>query len=79
MSAMSVSVFLRLVQRRRIRDPLAALLTREGINDEVGGTDQPGFHCRGRLNRYELIHKHFVDPAPKLTQRLGQHEGRLLP
>mgnify|MGYP006174439969 CR=1 FL=1 len=75
---MSSSVFLRLVQRGRIGDPLAALVRGKGIDDQMSGADQPRFHRRRRLNRQELIHERLVEAPPKLTQRFGQHEVRLV-
>ena len=65
---------MRLIQGGRIRDALAALFARKGIDDEMRWTDQPFVHSGGRLNGDELIHKGFVKAAPKLTERLRQHE-----
>ena len=63
MWSMSASVFLRLIQGGRIRDALAALFARKGIDDEMRWTDQPFVHSGGRLNGDELIHKGFVNAA----------------
>ena len=63
---------MRLVQRGGISDPLAALFRRKGINDKMGGADQPGFHRGRRLDGNEFIHERRVDAAAKLTEGLGE-------
>jgi len=40
---MSARVFLRLLQRGGVSDPLAPLCPREGIDDEMGGADETCF------------------------------------
>lgn len=68
---------MRLIQRGGIGDPLAALFTREGINDEMGGTDKALLH-RGRcLDGDQLIHERGIDAATKLAEGLGQHKVHL--
>src|SRR5712691_11492274 len=70
-------VFLCLIQRGGIGDPLAALLTREGIADEMRGADKALLH-RGRcLDGDQLIHECLVDTATKLAEGLGEHKGHL--
>jgi len=62
---------LSLIQRCGIGDALAALLTRKGIDDEMGRADETCIHGGGGLDGNELIHQRFVDTAAKLAQRLG--------
>ena len=65
---------MRFIQCGGIGDALTALLTREGIDDEMSRADQSLFHrCRG-LDGQEFIHEGLVNAAAKLTQRLGQHK-----
>ena len=68
---MSASVFLCFIQGGRIGDPLAALFTGEGVDDEMGGADQPLFHRGRRLHGDQLIHERLVNAATKLTESLG--------
>ena len=63
-----------LVEGGGIRDPLAALLTREGIEDEMGRADKTFFHRGRRLDGDECIHQRLVDAAPKLTERFGEYK-----
>ena len=69
---MRSSVFLSLIQRGGVGDPLAPLFTRKSIDDEMGGADQTCFHRGRRLDGDEFIHQHLVDTATKRTERLGQ-------
>ena len=70
-------VFLGFIQRGGIGDPLAALLTREGIDHQMGRADKTFCHCGRRLDGDELIHKRLVDAATKLTERLGEYKVSL--
>ena len=70
---MSSSVFLCLLQCGSIRDALAALFARKGIDDEMRWADQPLFHRGGRLHGEALIHERFINTATKLTEGLGEH------
>ena len=66
-----------LIQRCGIGDALAALLTRKGIDDELGRADETCIHGSGGLDGNELIHQRFVYTAATLAQRLGEHKVRL--
>ncbi len=68
---------MRLIQRGGIGNPLAPLFTREGVDDEMGGTDQTGFHRGRSLDSDELIHQSLVNTATKLTERLGEDKVSL--
>jgi len=65
---MSSRVFLSLLQRGGVGDPLAALFTRKGIDDEMGGADEACFHRGCSLDGYEGIHEFLVNAATKLTK-----------
>ena len=67
-------VFLCLIQRGGIGDPLAALLTREGIDDEMRGANKALFHRGSCLDGDQLIHERLVDTATKLAEGLGEHK-----
>jgi hypothetical protein len=68
---MSARVFLSLIQRGGVGDPWAALFTREGIDDEMGGADEPCFHRGCSLDGDEGIHELLVNAATQLTEGLG--------
>ena len=68
---------MRLIQRGGIGDPLAALLTREGIDDERCRADQARFHGGCGLDGDELIHERLVDAATKLAEGLREHKVHL--
>jgi hypothetical protein len=55
---------------------VAAWCPREGINDELGGTHQPGFHRGGSLDGYEGLPALRVKAATKLPEGLGEHKVR---
>ncbi len=76
MCSTSSRVFLSLRQRRGIGDALAALLTRKGIDDEMGRADQTFIHGGGGLAGHELLPQRFVSTAAKLAQRLGEPKVR---
>ena len=63
-----------LIQRSGIGDPLTALFTWEGVDDEMGGTDKTFFHSGGRLDGDQLIHQRLVNATAKLAQGLGEHK-----
>ena len=65
------------IQCGGIGDPLAALLTREGIDDEMGGADKALLHRSGCLDGDQLIHERLVDTATKLAEGLGEHKVHL--
>jgi hypothetical protein len=71
---MSASVFFAPYTGGRIRDALAALFTRKGIDDEMRWTDQSLVHSGRRLNGDELVREGFVNAATKLAERLRQHK-----
>jgi hypothetical protein len=75
MPRMTARGFLRLVQRGGLRDPLAALFRRQGLNDKRGGADKPGFHRGRRLEGTEVIPERRVDATAKLTAGLGEDKG----
>ena len=53
---------------------MATLFRGKGIDDKMGGADQPCFH-RGRgLDGDEFIHEGFVNAAPKHPEGLGEHK-----
>lgn len=66
-----------LIQRGGIGDPLAALLTREGIDDEMRGADQALLHRCCCLDGDQRIHECFVDTTTKLAEGLGEHKVHL--
>src|SRR5712691_5393922 len=72
--SMRSRVFLSLIQRGGVGDPLAPWFTRESIDDEMGGADQTCFHRGRRLDGDEFIHQHLVDTATKLTERLWKYK-----
>src|SRR5262249_12290230 len=72
MPPMRARVFLRLVQRGSIGDPVAALFRGKGINAMMGRADQPCLHRGRRLDGNECIHEGRVDAAAKLTEGLGE-------
>jgi len=63
---------LRFIPYGGIGDPLAALLTREGIDDKMRGADQALLHRRGGLEGNELIHEGLINATAKLAESLGQ-------
>ena len=73
MPAMSASVFLRFIQCGGIGDPLAALLTREGIDDEMRGADQALLHRSGGLDAISSSMS-ASSMATKLAEGLGEHK-----
>ena len=68
---------MRLLQRCGIGDALTALLTRQGLDDEMGRADETFIHGGGGLDGHALIQKRFVDTAAKRAPRLGEHKVRL--
>jgi hypothetical protein len=68
---------LRLLPRGGIGDPLAAWLTREGSDDEMGRADQARCHGGCGLEGDELIHERLVDAATKLAEGLREHTGHV--
>ena len=66
-----------LIQRGGIGDPLAALLTREGIDDEMRGADKALLHRCCCLDGDQRIHECFVDTTTKLAEGLGEHKVHL--
>ena len=67
---MRANFFLRFIQRGGIGDPLAPLLSEEGINDEMGGADEACFHRGCSLDGDEGIHECLINAATKLTESL---------
>ena len=65
---------MRFIQRGGIGDPLAALFTRKGIDDEMGRADQTFLHGGRGLDGDQLIHERLVNAAAKLAEGLGQHK-----
>jgi hypothetical protein len=63
-----------LIQGRGIVDPLAALLTGEGINHHVRRAYQAGVDCCGGLERQQFVHQRRVKAAAELGQHFGEHE-----
>ena len=63
-----------LIQSGGLRDALAPLFTWEGIDDEMGRTDQPVVHGGGRLNGHERIQEGLVPAVTKLAEGLRQHK-----
>jgi hypothetical protein len=66
--------FLRFLQRGSIRDALAPLFTRKGINDEMRRTDKTFLHGHSGLESKQVIHERLVNTAAKLPEGLGQHK-----
>jgi len=61
-----------LVQRRGIGDALTPVLRGEGIDEQMGRTDEPLLHGGGRLDHSQVVHQVLIDAAPELDQRFGQ-------
>lgn len=57
-----------LVERRGIRDPLATLCRRKGLDDQMGRADETLLHGRSRLNGQQIVHQGFVHAAAKLGE-----------
>jgi hypothetical protein len=74
---MSSRVFLSLIQRGGICDALTALFHRKGVDDQMGGADQPCVHGSRGVDGDECIHECFVNAASKLPESLGEHKMRL--
>src|SRR2546428_5502214 len=70
-------IFLRLIQRRGISAPVAAVLTGKGINHQMRGADQALLHGRGCLDGQPFLHPGFVQMAAKLGEHCGQDKGLL--
>jgi hypothetical protein len=68
---------LSLVKRGGVGDALAALLRGEGINKQMGRTDESLLHSGSRLDGYQLIHQLCIDAVAKLGQGLGQDKVSL--
>ena len=66
-----------LIQRGGIGDSLAALLTREGIDDKMRGADQALLHRCRCLDGDQLLPERLVDTATKLAEGLGEHKVHL--
>ncbi len=66
-----------LVEGGGIRDPLAALFTREGSDDEMGRADETFFHSGRRLESDACIHQGLVDATTKLTECLRKYKMSL--
>ena len=63
---------MRFIQCGGIGDPLAALLTWEGIEDKMRGADKALLHRSGCLDGNQRIHECFVDTTTKLAEGLRQ-------
>lgn len=63
-----------LVERGRIGDPLAALFSGEGIDKEMGRTDESLGHRGHCLDGQQFLHQSRVNTAPELCQHFGQHK-----
>ena len=63
-----------LVQRRRIIDALAALLTGKGVDHQVRRTHQTVLHRSRRLDRQQFGHQWLVEPTPKLGEHFREDE-----
>ena len=53
---------------------MTALLTREGVDDEMGRANQACLHGGGGLDRDEFIHKRLIDATAKFTEGLREHK-----
>jgi hypothetical protein len=62
-----------LLQRRRIIDTLAALLTGKGIDHHVGRADQTVRHRGRRLDRQQCRHQRFIEATAKLGEHCREH------
>jgi hypothetical protein len=71
---MTWRTFFRLVQGRRIIDPLAALLTGKGIDHQVRGADHALLDGRRSLECQQFIHQGCIKATAELGKDLGQHE-----
>ena len=60
-----------LVQRRGVGDTLAALLRGEGVDEEMGRTDQALLHGGSRLDGKQFIHQLGINALAKLGQGFG--------
>ena len=71
---MTCRTFFRLVQGRRIIDPLAALFAGKGIHDHVRRADRALLDRRRGLQRHQVLEQRFIQATTELGQELGQHE-----
>ena len=76
---MTWRIFFRLIQGRRIIDPLAALLAGKGIDYQMRRAHQALLHGRGGLERQEFVHQGRVEATAELDQHLWEHEIPLGP
>ena len=66
-----------LVERGGVSDALAALLRGEGIDEQMGRTDEALLHGGSRLDGEQLIHQRAINALAELGQRFGQDKVRL--
>ena len=66
-----------LVQRGGVGDALAALLHREGVDEQMRWADEALFHGGRCLDGDQLIHQLCIETLAELGQGLGQHKVRL--
>ncbi len=68
---------MRFVQGGGIGDALRALLSREGIDQQVRRAHEPRIHGGGGLDGHQRVHQVLIDAAAELGECLGQDEVRL--
>jgi hypothetical protein len=63
-----------LIQRGRVIDAWAPLLTGKGIDHQVRRADQSVLHRSRRLDRQQFRHQGLIEPTAKLGQPFRQHK-----
>ena len=58
-------------------NPLAPLLTRQGVDDQGRWADQACLHRGRRLDRAQCLHQRRIPTAPKLGEHFREHDMRL--